>query len=60
MSKGKPQNPMQEPKKIGSYRVLRGGRWLNSPHYLESASRDYDSPSFRGNRFGFRVARTRK
>ena len=41
-----------------SLRVLRGGSWGNRVETLRSACRGWDRPGGRGNRFGFRVART--
>ena len=38
----------------GSSRVLRGGRWYSSPYDLRVSNRDYYSPAFRRNLFGFR------
>lgn len=40
---------------IGLY---RGGSWVNVPQYLRSANRNGNSPSFRVNDLGFRVARS--
>ena len=42
----------------GSYRVRRGGSWVNLPHYCRSASRDNRVPSDRNDGLGFRVARS--
>jgi formylglycine-generating enzyme required for sulfatase activity len=41
-----------------SLRVLRGGSWLDGPHYLRSAYRIGYRPDNRGDSVGFRVART--
>lgn len=41
-----------------SLRVLRGGSWLNDPQGLRSAYRFGDSPGYRVNDLGFRLART--
>ena len=41
-----------------SFRVLRGGSWINSPRGLRSAFRFRFSPDGRGISVGFRVART--
>lgn len=50
--------PVSNPKGAskGSYRVLRGGSWSNSPGGLRSANRNYSSPAERNNGTGFRVA----
>ena len=29
----------------GSYKVLRGGSWLNDAYYVRAANRDYDNPA---------------
>jgi len=42
----------------GSYRVRRGGSWVNPASYCRSASRSSDTPSSRNNFFGFRLVRT--
>jgi formylglycine-generating enzyme required for sulfatase activity len=39
-------------------RVLRGGSWDNPPWLLRSAFRERNSPHFRRNSYGFRLART--
>ena len=41
-----------------SQRVLRGGSWFNEPRLLRSAYRHWNSPGYRFNKFGFRIART--
>jgi formylglycine-generating enzyme required for sulfatase activity len=41
-----------------SFRVLRGGSWVNSPRYLRSAYRNRIQPGDRISDVGFRVART--
>jgi formylglycine-generating enzyme required for sulfatase activity len=41
-----------------SYRVFRGGSWNYNPAYLRAASRYGVNPVYRGNFFGFRLART--
>lgn len=41
-----------------TYRVARGGSWSSSPRYLRSAYRNRDTPTYRGNGLGFRLART--
>jgi formylglycine-generating enzyme required for sulfatase activity len=40
----------------GSNRVRRGGSWRNAASVCRSANRDWDSPDFRCNYLGFRVA----
>ncbi|HRG88835.1 MAG TPA: SUMF1/EgtB/PvdO family nonheme iron enzyme [Chitinophagales bacterium] len=42
----------------GDYRVTRGGAWYNYPNYTTIYTRQYNSPDFRQNSVGFRVART--
>jgi len=42
----------------GSVRVLRGGSWDIDARYCRSADRDADTPGYRGNNLGFRLART--
>lgn len=44
----------------GSYKVIRGGSWDNSFDSLLTAYRDYFSPGFTGNNFGFRCASSTK
>ncbi len=44
--------------KQDSFRVLRGGSWVNGPQYLRSASRCRVQPDVRDDVVGFRVART--
>jgi sulfatase modifying factor 1 len=41
----------------GSYRVLRGGSWVSNASYCRTAYRNRYGPTFRGYRYGFRVAR---
>jgi formylglycine-generating enzyme required for sulfatase activity len=41
----------------GSYRVLRGGSWIDSAQTLRSASRSYATPSGRHSSIGFRLVR---
>jgi formylglycine-generating enzyme required for sulfatase activity len=43
----------------GTYRVLKGGSWLNSAHNVRSASRTWLPPDTRNYNCGFRCARTR-
>ena len=42
----------------GSKRVARGGAWSSGAGHCRSASRDSGTPSRRGSRLGFRLART--
>jgi formylglycine-generating enzyme required for sulfatase activity len=42
----------------GSYRVFRGGSWLNNPDLLRCAGRLRDTPDIAWSGLGFRVART--
>jgi formylglycine-generating enzyme required for sulfatase activity len=42
----------------GSYRVYRGGSWLNSPQFARVASRFYNAPGARRNDLGVRLLRT--
>ena len=42
----------------GSYRVGRGGSWVNDPQVCRVAGRDGYDPGNRGNDVGFRLART--
>ena len=46
------------PAASGSDRVGRGGSWVNGANGCRVADRNYDSPSFSGVNFGFRVARS--
>ncbi|MDD3723587.1 MAG: formylglycine-generating enzyme family protein [Lutibacter sp.] len=39
----------------GSYRVLRGGSWINYADYCRSARRGYDTPDSRDDCIGFRL-----
>ncbi len=39
-------------------RELRGGSWYSQPRFVRSGFRNRFAPDFRGNTFGFRVART--
>ena len=41
-----------------TYRILRGGSWLNDSRDLRSARRDWNNAAYRFSSFGFRVART--
>ena len=38
-----------------NYMSLRGGSWINNPHYCRSASRFYDNRDYRSYVIGFRV-----
>ena len=40
----------------GSYRVFRGGGWINEAAYCRTANRDGNVPTVRGNLMGFRLA----
>jgi len=40
----------------GSYRVLRGGSWYNGAVYCRSAYRGNDTPDYRNDNYGFRLA----
>ena len=48
-----PQGPSS-----GSYRVNRGGGWINGAGFCRSALRRHDSPGNRGGYLGFRLLRT--
>ena len=41
---------------LGLFRVIRGGCWFISAWFCRSACRNWDDPSFRDYRLGFRVA----
>ena len=49
-SQTNPQGPTS-----GSYRVVRGGSWIDHSSYCRVADRNNYNPSFRGNYCGFRV-----
>jgi len=55
-----PSSSVTDPKGpgSGSFRVYRGGSWVNSARHLRSANRSYSSPVDRGYYLGFRLART--
>ncbi|KPA09204.1 Sulphatase-modifying factor domain protein, partial [Candidatus Magnetomorum sp. HK-1] len=42
----------------GSYRVLRGGYWVNTAQNCRSAKRGYGSPGIQGDSLGMRLVRT--
>ena len=42
----------------GSYRVVRGGSWIDGARYARAASRYVGTPGDRGNSLGFRLSRT--
>ena len=42
----------------GTDRVRRGGGWNNGAFNARSANRDYNSPGYRNNNIGFRLARS--
>ena len=52
-----PSNSVIDPKgpKSGSYRVLRGGSWYDSPSYIRAAGRSGNDPSSRSHNGGFRL-----
>lgn len=41
----------------GVRRLLRGGSWYGYPVFVRASNRGYDTPSYRGSDFGFRLAR---
>ena len=43
---------------LGSYRVYRGGSWLNGPQFARVANRFYNAPGARRNDLGVRLLRT--
>ena len=43
-----------------SYRVIRGGSWVDYAQYLRSAYRNYALPGYRNDYVGFRLCRERK
>jgi formylglycine-generating enzyme required for sulfatase activity len=53
-----PNSSVSDPKGPGNgtYRVLRGGCWINDARLCRSAFRDWDAPGFRSSNVGFRVA----
>jgi formylglycine-generating enzyme required for sulfatase activity len=42
----------------GSFRVYRGGSWLDGPRCVRTANRDRFAPDYRYNNLGFRLLRT--
>ena len=54
-SSGNASNPTGV--QTGSYRVYRGGSWLNNAEDCRSACRYYFTPDSRGSKVGFRVVR---
>jgi formylglycine-generating enzyme required for sulfatase activity len=53
----KTENPTFDEK--GSYRVMRGGGYYNSPYFLRASTRSSSSPSDRYSGGGFRLVRNR-
>ena len=51
-------SPKQDPENrtAGSYRVYRGGSWINHAAYCRSALRYFITPTYRGIGLGFRLA----
>ena len=43
----------------GPYRVTRGGAWYNKPEYVAITTRQNNTPDFRQNSVGFRIARNK-
>lgn len=41
----------------GSYRVIRGGSWVNEPRFVRSANRGRSYPDYRNYNLGFRLLR---
>ncbi|MDR3189172.1 MAG: SUMF1/EgtB/PvdO family nonheme iron enzyme, partial [Prevotellaceae bacterium] len=54
-SESSPLDNPTGPTTPGSDRVVRGGGWSTGASYCRVADRDYDAPSARPNRYGFRV-----
>jgi formylglycine-generating enzyme required for sulfatase activity len=53
---GPETNPVTEG--VGPRRVLRGGSWYSNRKISRCTDRNKDTPTFRGNRVGFRVAKS--
>ena len=51
------QSPAEDPTGPagGSSRVLRGGSWTRAPSYCRAAPRDWSTPTYRYNGYGFRI-----
>ena len=51
------QSPAEDPKgpADGNSRVLRGGSWTRAPSYCRAAPRDWSTPTYRYNGYGFRI-----
>ncbi|MCW3125075.1 MAG: Sulphatase-modifying factor protein [Bacteroidetes bacterium] len=54
-------SPEQDPKgpEAGPYKVTRGGAWYNKPEYTAVTTRQNNTPDFRQNSVGFRIARNK-
>lgn len=53
-----PENNPTGPEE-GPYRVTRGGAWYNKPEYVAITTRQNNTPDFRQNSVGFRIARNK-
>jgi formylglycine-generating enzyme required for sulfatase activity len=55
------RSPSDNPKgpEEGAYRVTRGGAWYNKSDYVAVTTRQYNTPDFRQNSVGFRIARNK-
>ncbi len=42
--------------RLGSNRVIRGGSWNNNARNCRVSNRNNNSPGYRNNNFGFRLA----
>ena len=40
----------------GSYRVMRGGSWINGARFVRVSDRIYFAPDYRSGNFGLRLA----